>query len=64
MKLVTFTHSKRTRIGVVVDEMVVDLSESAPELPLTMLERARARWRQKSCAIIASIGEICGLVGI
>ena len=38
MKLVTFTHSQRTRIGVVVDEMVIDLSESAPELPLTMLE--------------------------
>ena len=38
MKLVTFTHSERTRIGVVADDIVVDLSQSAPELPLTMLE--------------------------
>ena len=38
MKLVTFTHSQRTRIGVAVDEMVVDLSQCAPELPHTMLE--------------------------
>lgn len=38
MKLVTFTHSMRTRIGVVVDDKVVDLSDSAPELPSTMLD--------------------------
>ena len=37
MKLVTFTHSQRTRIGVVADDMVIDLSQAAPELPLTML---------------------------
>ena len=38
MKLVTFTHLQRTRIGVVVDDMVVDLSLSAPELPPTMVD--------------------------
>ena len=38
MKLVTFTHLQRTRIGVVVDDMVVDLSVGAPELPPTMVD--------------------------
>ena len=38
MKLVTFTHSERTRIGVVSDDMVIDLSQAAPVLPRTMLE--------------------------
>lgn len=38
MKLVTFTHAKQTRIGIVEDEMVIDLSQSVPELPHTMRE--------------------------
>ena len=38
MKLVTFTHSNRTRIGIAADDTVIDLSESVPELPRTMLE--------------------------
>ena len=33
MKLATFTHQGRTRIGVVTDGGVVDLSQAAPELP-------------------------------
>ena len=33
MKLATFTHGGETRIGVVVGELVVDLSKAAPELP-------------------------------
>jgi len=43
MKLATFTHpkdparSKGTRIGVVVDDRVVDLSKAAPDLPREML---------------------------
>ena len=37
MKLVTFTHSGSTRIGVVDGEDVVDLSSAAPELPREML---------------------------
>ncbi len=38
MKLVTFTHNQQTRIGIVVDEAVIDLSLCAPELPRTMRE--------------------------
>ncbi len=36
MKLATFTHGDETRIGVVVGELVVDLSKAAPELPTNM----------------------------
>ncbi|HIC33922.1 MAG TPA: 5-carboxymethyl-2-hydroxymuconate isomerase, partial [Gammaproteobacteria bacterium] len=36
MKLVTFTHGGDTRIGVVVGELVVDLSKAVPELPTNM----------------------------
>ncbi len=36
MKLATFTHAGSTRIGVVTDEEIVDLSTAAPELPHTM----------------------------
>jgi len=36
MKLVTFTHGDSPRVGVVVDEQVVDLSQAAPELPTEM----------------------------
>ena len=38
MKLCTFTHGQRTRIGVVVGELVIDLPAVAPELPGTMIE--------------------------
>ena len=36
MKLATFTHGRETRIGVVVGELVIDLSRAAPELPTDM----------------------------
>jgi len=36
MKLITFSHGGATRIGVVVDDNVVDLSAAAPELPREM----------------------------
>jgi 2-keto-4-pentenoate hydratase/2-oxohepta-3-ene-1,7-dioic acid hydratase in catechol pathway len=36
MKLVTFSHGGATRIGLVVDDNVVDLSAAAPELPREM----------------------------
>jgi 2-keto-4-pentenoate hydratase/2-oxohepta-3-ene-1,7-dioic acid hydratase in catechol pathway len=36
MKLATFTHDGRTRIGIAGDDGVVDLSEAAPELPREM----------------------------
>jgi len=37
MKLATFTHQDRRRIGVVVDDGIVDLSAAAPELPTEMV---------------------------
>lgn len=37
MKLVTFTHAGSTRIGVVVDQHVVDLTVAAPDLPREMV---------------------------
>jgi 2-keto-4-pentenoate hydratase/2-oxohepta-3-ene-1,7-dioic acid hydratase in catechol pathway len=36
MKLATFTHAGTTRIGIVVDEAVVDLAAAAPDLPRDM----------------------------
>jgi hypothetical protein len=36
MRLVTFTHAGSTRIGVQVDDQVVDLAAAAPELPREM----------------------------
>ena len=38
MKLCTFTHGQRTRIGVVVGELVIDLPAVSPGLPETMLD--------------------------
>jgi len=37
MKLATFTEAHRTRIGVVVDDTIVDLAAAAPHLPQTMV---------------------------
>ena len=37
MKLITFTESSRTRIGLLQGEQVVDLSQVAPTLPDDML---------------------------
>lgn len=42
MKLLTFTHSGRTRVGVLREDSVVDLAEAAPALPRTMLELLEA----------------------
>jgi len=36
MKIATFTHGGATRIGVVVDDSIVDLAAAAPELPRDM----------------------------
>ena len=36
MKLATFSHGGTTRIGVVVDDQIVDLAAAAPELPREM----------------------------
>lgn len=38
MKIVTFTHEKRTRLGLVSDNSLVDLSIDAPDLPTNMLD--------------------------
>ncbi len=61
MKLVTFTHGRATRIGVAVEDSVVDLAEAAPELPREMcaflaagadaLERARKAATGRSARI-------------
>ena len=37
MKLCTFTHGQRTRIGVIVGELVIDLPAVVPELPSDMI---------------------------
>ena len=37
MKLATFSHNGSTRIGVVVDDQIVDLAAAAPELPREMV---------------------------
>jgi 2-keto-4-pentenoate hydratase/2-oxohepta-3-ene-1,7-dioic acid hydratase in catechol pathway len=37
MKLATFTHGGTTRIGVVVEDSIVDLAAAAPELPREMI---------------------------
>lgn len=37
MKLCTFTHGQRTRIGAVVGELVIDLPAVVPELPADMI---------------------------
>ena len=50
MKLCTFTHGQRTRIGVVVGELVIDLPAVAPELPATMLEFLAAGDRAMAAA--------------
>ena len=42
MKLVTFTHKQRTRLGIVTDNSIVDLAQDAPDLPTSMLEFLRA----------------------
>ena len=37
MKLVTFTHDGRSRVGIVAGDAVVDLAAAAPELPTEMV---------------------------
>ena len=36
MKLATFTHDRRTRIGRVVDDTIIDLTRACPEVPTSM----------------------------
>ncbi|NOX50387.1 MAG: fumarylacetoacetate hydrolase family protein [Gammaproteobacteria bacterium] len=42
MKLVTFTHQAETRIGVVKEESIVDLSKAAPDLATNMIDFLQA----------------------
>ena len=42
MKLATFTHAGRTRIGLVDDSEIVDLSAAVPDLPQEMCAFLRA----------------------
>ena len=48
MKLATFTDGDGARIGIVVGELVIDLSAAAPDLPTDMtafLPQVMRRWR-------------------
>jgi len=56
MKLVTFTHEDRTRIGVVDGESVVDLSLAAPDLPQEMVAFLEAGPRALQAAYAAAGG--------
>jgi 2-keto-4-pentenoate hydratase/2-oxohepta-3-ene-1,7-dioic acid hydratase in catechol pathway len=47
MKLATFTHQRKTRIGLVVEQSIVDLAAAEPDLPTDMkafLEAGEAAW--------------------
>jgi 2-keto-4-pentenoate hydratase/2-oxohepta-3-ene-1,7-dioic acid hydratase in catechol pathway len=61
MKLVTFTESHRTRIGVVVDDQVVDLAQAAPELPgdmKSLLAAGESAWAKARAAQNSTRGRI------
>ena len=42
MKLITFTEASRTRIGLLQNQNVVDLSQAAPSLPQDILQPLQA----------------------
>ena len=46
MKLITFTEASRTRIGLLQDHHVVDLSQAAPSLPQNMLSLLQPAMQQ------------------
>ena len=53
MKLARFSEGGRTRLGVVVDDGIVDLSRAEPELPtemLAFLEAGEAAWDRARAA--------------
>jgi len=53
MKLATFTHRHKTRIGVVVEQSIVDLAAAEPELPTDMksfLEAGEVAWARARSA--------------
>jgi len=60
MKLVTFTHAGSTRIGVVVEDGVVDLQKEAPDLPTDMLGflEAGPRAMSRAHAVLGDAGRI------
>jgi 2-keto-4-pentenoate hydratase/2-oxohepta-3-ene-1,7-dioic acid hydratase in catechol pathway len=55
MKLATFTQSGTTRLGVVVDEQIVDLAAAAPELPREMTALLAA-----GAPALAKVREVAG----
>jgi 2-keto-4-pentenoate hydratase/2-oxohepta-3-ene-1,7-dioic acid hydratase in catechol pathway len=57
MKLVTFTHSHRRRIGVVAGDQVVDLAAAAPHLPQTMTAFLRGGAEALAEARLAAEGQ-------
>ena len=54
MKLCTFSHAGATRLGVVVDDEIVDLAAAAPELPQEMIRPARGGRARASAAAEAA----------
>jgi 2-keto-4-pentenoate hydratase/2-oxohepta-3-ene-1,7-dioic acid hydratase in catechol pathway len=58
MKLVTFTHSSATRLGIVAAEQVVDLAAAAPALPREM--RAFLEAGRPALEAAAEVGEAGG----
>ena len=62
MKLITFTESSRTRIGLLQDEQIVDLAQIAPDLPndmLSFLEAGDAAMQEAAKHIDASAHFSC-----
>jgi 2-keto-4-pentenoate hydratase/2-oxohepta-3-ene-1,7-dioic acid hydratase in catechol pathway len=55
MKLCTFEHAGATRVGVVVDEEIVDLASAAPELPREMSALLAAGEPALSAAAAAAV---------
>ncbi|MEW6777740.1 MAG: fumarylacetoacetate hydrolase family protein [Bdellovibrionota bacterium] len=63
MKLATFTHQGKTRVGIVLEDQVIDLSEAAPELPRTMPEflaagKSALEAARKARAPVISLSEV------
>ena len=56
MKLATFTHANATRIGIVEEDEVVDLAQSAPDLPRDMLAFLEAGPTALEAALRAASG--------
>ncbi len=66
MKLATFKHERVTRIGVVVEDSIVDLSAAAPELPREMIAflSAGAPALDKARSAVKNAGNRLALISV